>query len=213
MSLARHAANVGDLPTVSALLEITSVRQFEGASKEAFNLVGMALHSGNAALFEHVLQFPELHRLAGKCTASGCTPLMLAVRANDAKLLTRLLQIPEVRSTVLSSPGKKYPMPLKWPANLSAEPFEYGDVLALAVRKGQSAMVGALLQVQQVIDAINTHGDYAQNVLTLLITRNMAGPLEALLQHPIIARIACIADSGGKTALHHAAHRGRHDIV
>lgn len=213
MSLARCAANRGDLPTVSALTEITAVRQFEGASKEAFNLAGMALHSGNAALFDHLLQFPELHRLAGMRTASGCTPLMLAVRANDAKLFARLLQIPEVRSTVLSSPGKKYSIPLEWPANLSAEPFEYGDVLELAVKKRQSAMVGALLQVQQVIDAINTRGDYAQKVLLLLITRSMPGPLEALLQHPIIAKIACIADSTGKTALHHAAHRGRHDVV
>ncbi|HEX8887187.1 MAG TPA: ankyrin repeat domain-containing protein [Noviherbaspirillum sp.] len=213
MSLARQAANVGDLPTVSVLLEITSVRQFEGASKEGLNLVGMALHSGNTALVEHVLQFPELHRLAGMCTASGCTPLMLAVCANDTKLFTRLLQIPEVRSTVLSSPGKQYAMPLKWPANLSAEPFEYGDVLELAIKKKQSAMVGTLLQVQQVSDAINTRGEYAQHLLLVLISHKMTGPLETLLQHPTIVRIACIADLLGKTALHHAAQRGERDIV
>lgn len=73
-----------------------------------------------------------------------------------------------------------------------------------------------LLGVQEVVDAINTRGDYAQNVLLLLITRSMPGPLDALLQHPVIAKIACIAciaDRDGRTALHHAAHRGRRDVV
>ena len=134
---------------------------------------------------------------------------MLAVRANDAALFTRLLQISEVRSTILSSPGKKYPMPLKWPVNLRPEPFEYGDVLELAAREGKSAMVNNLLQVQQVSDAIDTRGDYAQKVLLLLIRNGMPEALEALLQRPMIAKILSLPDKDGMTALHHAAQRGQ----
>ena len=41
----------------------------------------------------------------------------------------------------------------------------------------------------------------------------MAGPLDVLLQHPITAKSACIADSEGRTALHHAAHLGSRDVI
>lgn len=213
MSLARQAANSGDLPTLTALTELASVRQFEAASNGAFNLAGMALHSGNMALFQHLYQFPELHRLAGLRTISGCTPLMLAVRTDDAGLFARLLQIAEVRATILSSPGKKYPMQVMWPVNLGQEAFEYSDVVELAIMKGKSAMVSTLLQMPEVIRAVTARGEYAQKLLLLLIAHGMPEALDALLQLPIVAKIALIADKEGMTALHHAAQQGERRAV
>ena len=212
-SLAGRAANLGDLPTLAALTEIPAVRRFEAASNNAFNIVGMALHCGDMALFDHLLQFPEFHRLAGLCTLSGCTPLMLAVRAGDDMLLARLLQLPEVRATIRTGPGKEYPVPLRWPANLRPETFRYEDVLHLAIKKRESAMVSKLLSLQEVVHAINASGDYAQRVLVRLVVEGAPSALETLLRQPIAARVACIADSNGRTALHHAAHGGRHEIV
>lgn len=212
-SLAKRAANLADLPTLSALTEIPAVRRFEAASDNAFNILGMALHCGDMGLFDHLLQFPEFHRLAGPCTLSGCTPLMLAVRAGDDMLLARLLQLPEVRATIRTGPGKAYPMPLRWPANLKPETFQYEDVLHLAIRKRASAMVSKLLNLQEVVQAINASGDYAQRVLVRLVAEGAPGALKTLLEQPIVARIACIADSNGRTALHHAAHGGRFEIV
>lgn len=213
MSLARRAASLDDATTVTALTEIASVRQFEAASNNPYNLAAVALHSGNRALFDYLCTFPELHRLLGLCTVTGFTPLMLAVWADDAGLFAQLLQMPEVRATVMRGPETEWPTAVRWPVNFQQEKIAFTDVLELAIRKEQAAMVGALLQVRQVIDAIHTQGDYARHLLLLLITRNMAGPLAVLLQYPIIAKIACIADSDGKTALHHAAHRGRHDVI
>ena len=201
------------MTTVTALTEIASVRQFEAASNSPYNLAAVALHSGDRALFHYLCTFPELHRLLGLRTVTGFTPLMLAVQADDAGLFAQLLQMPEVRATVMRGPEAECPLTVRWPVNFQQEKLAFSDVLELAIRKGQSVMVGALLQVQQVIDAINTQSNYAQHILLLLIVHSMAGSLKALLQHPIIAKIACIADSGGKTALHHAAHRGQHDVV
>lgn len=213
MSVTKRAANLADLPSLTALTEIPAVRQFEAASNNAFNLVGMALHCGNMELFDHLLQFPEFHRLTGLCTLSGCTPLMLAVKAGDNSLFAKLLRLPEVRATIRSGTGEEFPIPLKWPANLTPETFWYEDVLHLAIRKGRSAMVSALLNLEEVVNAICTSGDYVQRVLVRLIIDGTPSALQALLQYPIVAKIACIADSGDMTALHHAACQGRREIV
>ena len=74
-------------------------------------------------------------------------------------------------------------------------------------------MVGVLLQVQQVIDAIDTRGDYAQKVLLLLIRYGMPEALEGLLQRPIIGKIILFADKDGMTPLHHAAQAGQDQAV
>jgi ankyrin repeat protein len=212
-TLARQAAYNGDLALVAVLTAVAPVREREASVVGPFNLAGLALHSGGREVFNRVLAYPELQPLAGLRTVSGCTPLMLAVWANDAGLFTELLRLAAVRATVLSGPGVRFPINMRWPSSLPPESFQYRDVLELAIQRDKRKMVAALLQVQEVLDAVDTRGDYAQKVLLQCIQHRMPELALALLQRPLVAKVARIADSTGMTALHHAAQQGQTQTV
>jgi ankyrin repeat protein len=210
---AQYAAHEGDLNALTVLTAIDQVREHEAAIVKPFNLVGLALHSGSRRLFNHVLKWPELQPLAGLLTISGCTPLMLAVWANDDALFAKLLALSAVRATVLSPPGARLPIKMQWPPSLPPQALPYKDVLDLAIQGGNLAMARSLLQVQEVLDAIDKRGDYAQAVLLRCINHRMPDLVLALLQRPLVAKIVRIPDSTGMTALHHAAQLGQTQVV
>jgi hypothetical protein len=133
--------------------------------------------------------------------------------SSDAGLFAELLQLAAVRATVLSGPGVRLPINLRWPQSLPPESFQYRDVLELAIQRDKREMVAALLQVQEVLDAVDTRGDYAQKVLLQCIQHRMPDFVQALLQRPLVGKVARIADSAGMTALHHAAQRGQAQTV
>lgn len=212
-TVARQAAYNGDLAMVAVLTAVAPVREREASVVGPFNLAGMALHSGCREVFLHVLKYPELQPLAGERTVSGCTPLMLAVWANDAGLFAELLRHAAVRATVLIGRQPRLPINMRWPSSLPPESFQYRDVLELAIQRDKREMVAALLRVQEVLDAVDTRGDYAQKVLLQCIQHRMPDFVQALLQRPLVGKVARIADSAGMTALHHAAQQGQTQTV
>ena len=213
VTLAQHAAHNGDMAMLAILTAVAEVRAHEAAIASPLNLAGVALHSTYKEVFDHVLGIPELQPLVGLRTVSGCTPLMLAVWANDAGLFAKLVALAAVRATVLSGPGARSPINMRWPQALPPESFQYSDVLELAIQRGKREMAAVLLQVQEVLDAVDTRGDYAQKVLLLLIRHGMPEALKGLLQRPIIGKIILFADKGGMTPLHHAAQAGQDQAV
>ena len=74
-------------------------------------------------------------------------------------------------------------------------------------------MAGTLLQVQELLDAVDKRGDYAQDLLLQCIRHRMPDLVHALLQRSLVAKVARIADRTGMTALHHAAQLGQTQIV
>lgn len=213
MTLAQVAAHDRKLDALAVLTKLDQVRKHEAAIVQPFNLVSAALHACAREELKHVLGYAELRPLAGLRTASGCTPLMLAVWANDANLFTELLALPAVRATVMSGPGARVAAHMQWPPTLPPISLRYRDVLELAIHRGSQEMVEALLGVQEVLDVVDQRGDYTQNLLLQCIRQRMPNPVRALLQRPFAARIARIADSAGMTALHYAAQLGQAEVV
>lgn len=213
VTLAQYFAHLGDLTTLSVLTAVDRVLEHEAAIVKPFNLAGLALHSGSREVFNHVLACPQLQPLAGLLTVSGCTPLMLAVWSNNDELFAKLLAISAVRATVLSSPGARLRIMTQWPPSLPPQTLPYKDVLDLAVQGGNHGMASSLLQVQEVLDAVDKRGDYAQGLLLRCMDHRMPDLVLALLQRPLVAKVVRIPDSSGMTALHHAAKLGQTRIV
>lgn len=213
VTLAQYFAHLGNLTTLSVLTAVDRVLEHEAAIVKPFNLAGLALHSGSRAVFNHVLACPQLQPLAGLLTVSGCTPLMLAVWGNNDELFAKLLAISAVRATVLSAPGARLRIMTQWPPSLPPQTLPYKDVLDLAVQGGNHGMASSLLQVQEVLDAVDKRGDYAQGLLLRCMDHRMPDLVLALLQRPLVAKVVRIPDSSGMTALHHAAKLGQTRIV